>query len=88
VSAMTVSRAFKTPDRVADSLRERIQAAARELGYLPNRAASQLASARSMTIAVLIPSLTNTVFIDTVAGIHQVMHPEGYQILIGVTGYS
>lgn len=88
VSAMTVSRAFKTPDRVADSLRERIQAAARDLGYLPNRAASQLASARSMTIAVLIPSLTNTVFIDTVAGIHQVMHPEGYQILIGVTGYS
>jgi LacI family gluconate utilization system Gnt-I transcriptional repressor len=59
-----------------------------QLGYVPNRSARQLASARSHTVLVLIPSLSNTVFIDALAGIESVLQPAGYQMLIGNTHYS
>ncbi len=88
VSAITVSRAFKRPELVAPDLRERILGVAQAMGYVPNQAASSLASARSMTVAVVIPSMTNAVFVETLAGIHDALHPRGYQLLIGVSHYS
>lgn len=88
VSAITVSRALRTPDKVAQELRQRIVRVCQELGYVPNHAASALASARSQTIVVLIPSLSNVVFVDIITGIKDVLDRHGYHMLIGVTGYS
>ena len=88
ISAITVSRAFKRPELVAPELRQRILDTAQSMGYVPNQAASALASARSMTVAVLIPSMTNMVFVETLAGIHDMLLPRGYRALIGVTHYS
>ena len=88
VSAITVSRALNTPERVSETVRIKILAAVDELGYVPNRSARTLVSARSHTVVVLIPSLSNTVFIDTLAGISDVLDPHNYQILIGNTGYD
>ncbi|MEJ2631770.1 MAG: LacI family DNA-binding transcriptional regulator [Acidihalobacter sp.] len=87
-SMISVSRAFRHSPLVSEALKTRIFSAATELGYVPNRAASALASARSMNIAVLIPSMTNTVFVDTLAGINTELGPRGYQMLIGTTDYS
>ena len=88
VSAMTVSRALRRPDTVSEEVRARIAEASHRLGFVPSRLASALASARTMTVAVLIPSLTNAVFIDVLAGIQETLSPHGYQPLIGVTGYA
>jgi LacI family gluconate utilization system Gnt-I transcriptional repressor len=88
VSTITVSRAFRRPNKVADDLRERIHRVADEMGYVSNRAASSLASARSMNIVVLVPSLRNMVFVETIDGIEKVLRPRGYQMLFGVTNYS
>ena len=77
ISAITVSRAFKRPELVAPELRQRILDTAQSMGYVPNQAASALASARSMTVAVLIPSMTNMVFVETLAGIHDMLLPRG-----------
>ncbi|HQT47488.1 MAG TPA: LacI family DNA-binding transcriptional regulator [Acidocella sp.] len=87
-SMISVSRAFRQKSLVTEELQARIFEAARTLGYVPNRAASALASARSMNIAALIPSMTNNVFTDMLAGINEVLTPRGYQVLIGSTGYS
>lgn len=57
VGTMTVSRALRTPEQVSDKLREKIEAAVHELGYMPNLAASALASASSHTIAMVVPNL-------------------------------
>ncbi|VFS80091.1 Gluconate utilization system GNT-I transcriptional repressor [Raoultella planticola] len=35
VGTMTVSRALRTPEQVSDKLREKIEAAVQELGYMP-----------------------------------------------------
>ncbi|MGZ3305407.1 MAG: HTH-type transcriptional regulator GntR [Asticcacaulis sp.] len=88
VSTITVSRAFRRPNKVADDLRERIQRVADEMGYVSNRAASALASARSMNIVVLVPSLRNMVFVETLDGIDKILRPRAYQMLLGVTNYS
>ncbi len=73
---------------VTDDLRERIMKVAGELGYVRNRAASALASARSMNVAVIIPSLGNSVFVDILNGIDKILRPRGYQMLLGVSNYS
>lgn len=88
MSTITVSRAFRRPDKVSDEVRQRIQQIADDLGYVRNRAASALASNRSMNIAVLVPSLSNAVFVDTVTGIEKVFRTHGYQMLMGVNHYS
>ena len=64
VSTITVSRAFKKPDLVTEDLRKRIFGHAQELGYVPNRVASALAGAPSMNVVILIPSMTNMVFVE------------------------
>jgi LacI family gluconate utilization system Gnt-I transcriptional repressor len=72
---------------VQEQSRQRILEAIDRLGYVPNQAASTLASARSQVIAVLVPSLTNAVFIETLSGIRDYLAGAGYQFLIGETGY-
>jgi LacI family gluconate utilization system Gnt-I transcriptional repressor len=88
VAPMTASRAINQPELVSPELRARVDQAVAELGYVPNRAARALASARSKVIAVLVPSLSNAVFTDVLAGIQDALGTEGYQILIGNTRYS
>lgn len=88
VATMTASRAISQPDLVSQELRMRVEQAVRELGYLPNRAARALASAQSKVIAVLIPSLSNAVFTEVLAGIQDALDADDYQLLIGNTRYS
>ena len=83
VSPMTVSRALKSPELVQQKSRDRIAAVVKKLGYVPNQAASTLASAKSQVIGVIVPSLTNAVFIDTLSGIRECLSQAGYQFLIG-----
>jgi LacI family gluconate utilization system Gnt-I transcriptional repressor len=88
VGTMTASRAISQPGMVSAELRARVEQAVRELGYVPNRAARALASSHSKVIAVLIPSLSNAVFTDVLAGIQDALDAYGYQVLISDTRYS
>ncbi|WP_444844109.1 LacI family DNA-binding transcriptional regulator [Duganella caerulea] len=88
VATMTASRAITQPDMVSQALRDRVDQAVVELGYVPNRAARALASSQSKVIAVLVPSLSNAVFTEVLAGIQDALDADDYQILIGNTRYS
>ncbi len=88
VSPITVSRALRGERSVAAELVERVRTAALQLGYVPDPAARALASARSSHVAVLIPLLTNTLFVDLLEAVHRTLLPAGYQTLIGVTHYD
>jgi LacI family gluconate utilization system Gnt-I transcriptional repressor len=88
VATMTASRAISQPDMVSQALRDRVEQAVAELGYVPNRAARALASAKSNVIVVLVPSLSNAVFTEVLAGIQDALDAYNYQILIGNTRYS
>ncbi|ECD9324674.1 LacI family DNA-binding transcriptional regulator [Salmonella enterica subsp. houtenae] len=82
VGTMTVSRALRTPEQVSDKLREKIEAAVHELGYMPNLAASALASASSHTIAMVVPNLAEAGCSEMFAGLQQILQPAGYQIML------
>lgn len=88
VTKITVSRALREPHRVSAALRLRIEEAIDELGYIPNHSAGALASGRSHSVALLIPSLSNSVFSEIQRGIEEGLRAGGYRVLIGHTGYS
>jgi LacI family gluconate utilization system Gnt-I transcriptional repressor len=88
VGAITVSRALREPERVSPELRRQILAVVDELGYVPDRNARALASARADVIGVLVPSLTNNVFAEVVRGIYDGLDQSHLQIQIGNTHYS
>jgi DNA-binding LacI/PurR family transcriptional regulator len=68
VSISTVSRALTSPDRVAAATLDRVTAAARELGYRPNRAASVLRAGRSGAFGLVVPDLANPYFASVAKG--------------------
>lgn len=55
VSRATVSRVINRSPKVSPEARERVQAAIRELGFVPNRAARALVTRRTDSIALIIP---------------------------------
>lgn len=87
-SAMTVSRALRLPGKVAPETLARIMAAVDRLGYVPNLSASSLASRRSGILAVLVPTIGNSVFSETVRGVADAVGAADLHLLIGDFGYS
>ena len=88
VSPITVSRALRGERAVAQDLCDRVHAAVAALGYVPDPAARALASSRSSHVAVLIPKLSNTLFVELLDAVQISLVPAGYQTLIGVTHYD
>ncbi len=88
VSPITVSRALNKPAMVSPDLRTRVTEAVDELGYVQNRVAGALASANSPVIPVVVPSLSNAVFVETIQGIQEVVQAAGFQLLLGNTEYD
>ncbi|MCF3932351.1 LacI family DNA-binding transcriptional regulator [Acuticoccus sp. M5D2P5] len=88
VGIMTVSRAINSPDAVSEKLRTRVESAVVALGYVPNRWAGTLASARSRLVTVIVPSLSSRVFGEIVSAADAVLTPHGYQIMVSNTAFS
>ncbi len=88
VSPMTVSRAFKRDASVSDDTRRKIHAAAEALGYVFDSTASNLRSQKTGFLAVIIPSLNNANFADTVGAMTTQLRDSDLQILLGYTDYD
>ena len=88
VSPITVSRALRGERAVAPELVAKVRAAADTLGYVPNPAARALASGQSSHVAVLIPMLSNALFVDLLEALQNTLRQAGYQTLIGITYYD
>ena len=88
VSPITVSRALRTPELVAATTRAKVNQAVDRLGYLPNLLASGLASNRSRVIAVIVPTIANSIFSDSLQGMSDRLRESAYQLIISDSGYS
>ena len=58
------------------------------MGYVPNRLAGALASARSTQVAVIIPTIGNIVFTEIMSGINSILVDAGLQGVLGVTEFD
>lgn len=88
VSAITVSRTIRTPNKVSKDTLKKVNDAINKLGYVPDPAASALASHRTDVIALLVPSLTNNVFADVLSGISDSAEKTPYSLQMGNYRYS
>ena len=84
VSQATVSIVLNKVETssVPAATRERILKLAGELGYLPNHPARTLRSARTMTLACIVPDITNPFYPGLVRGLQTTAAPAGYAVLI------
>jgi LacI family gluconate utilization system Gnt-I transcriptional repressor len=82
VSPMTVSNAFRYPERVQDETRQRVLQIAAELGYIPNHAAGNLASGQSRVVGAVIPSIKNSSFYNYVRGMQDQAAKGGYELIL------
>jgi LacI family gluconate utilization system Gnt-I transcriptional repressor len=88
VSAMTVSRAVNTPERVPSATLSKVQEAIAKTGYVPNLLAGGLRSNKSRLVAALVPTLVGPVFNETVQALTAALTEKGYQLMLGQTGYE
>ena len=88
ITKMTVSRYFRSPEKVAPATREKIAQAVKHSGYIHNRAPALMSRALSRTIGVVIPSLSNQVFSALVDGIETITNAESFDILLAHSGYD
>lgn len=88
VSTITVSRVLRTPEKVKAATRERVEAAVRELGYVPDQVAGSLSSRESRLVAALVSTLAGSIFASTVDGLARSLREAGHQLLLGTTDYS
>ena len=86
VTVSTASRALARPDMVRPETRERVELAAAELGYAPNRAARSLITGRTGVIAIMVPDLANTYFAHIARAAQQFARARSYEVLIVDTG--
>jgi len=71
------------PGRVSDEMRQRVLAAAEELGYQPNPHARSLLSGRNHAVALLVPDVTNPFYFGLIRGTQGQAKARGYrQVLV------
>lgn len=82
VSIATVSNVFNNTKHVNPELRARVEAAAQELSYTTDRAASQLRSGQTRTVGVLVPDLEDAFFTSLVSRLEVMAGEDGYDVIV------
>ncbi|MCI2238698.1 LacI family transcriptional regulator [Paenibacillus sp. TRM 82003] len=83
VSVGTVSHVLNHPQLVSSETAERVREAMRQLGYVRNEPARQLAlRGRSELIAVVLPTTTDPFFLDVVHGAQQAAALHGLEVMV------
>ena len=85
VDVSTVSRALNNTSYVHPDTKERIYAAAKELGYRPNVMARALRQGRGQVIGVVVPRLHMPIFSEILQGIEAQAQTLGYMTTVCVT---
>lgn len=88
VSTATVSRVINGAAPVSEAVRERVEAASRALGYIPNGVARALSSRRTGAIGAVIPTIENDGFARTVFALQQRLQAAGRTLLLANSDYD
>lgn len=86
VSRSTASRALTGRGYVAEPVRLRVQAAAAELGYVPDATARHLKAQTSRSVGVLVSDLRNAFYADLAAGASSAARSAGYTFMLADLG--
>lgn len=84
VSLATVSRVLNHPEKVKPATREKVLRIIKEKGYKPNANARGLASRKSTTVAIVVPTLTRASISEMIQGVVDSAKKFGYMIRLFV----
>ncbi len=82
VSIATVSRVINGLGGFSEETRERVEKVIKENGYIANQAAKSLREARTRTIGMIVPDITNDFFSTLALQAERAFADEGYSVLI------
>ena len=82
VSQSAVSRCFTAGASVSHAMRDKVQAAARKLGYQPNAHARSLITGRSRIIGLVLSALENLFYPAVLERLAKRLQQDGYHLLI------
>jgi LacI family transcriptional regulator len=88
VSEATASRAINRPELVRPEVRERVARAIQELSYVAHGAARALASDRTHSIGLIVPTLRTAVFAESAEILQQALNRSGYHLIIASSEYD
>jgi len=83
VSPMTVSRVINRSPSISEKTRLKVEAAIRELDYIPNKQARSLISKATRLVSLVIPDISNPFFTRLTRGAEDKALEAGYQLLLG-----
>lgn len=82
VSKATASRALSGRGYVSEETRARVTAAAQDLAYVAHPTATSLATGRTGTVAVIVPSLNRWFFAEALSGIQEALFGADYDLAL------
>jgi LacI family transcriptional regulator len=82
VSTGTVSNVINRPEMVSEPVRQRVQAAIAELGYVRNHSAQVLRSGVASVVGVTILDMGNPFFIEAATGMERRLAQDSYLMLL------
>ncbi len=87
-SVATVSRVLNGSARVRETTRASVLEAAARLDYTPNASARALATRRTRTIGVVIPTIEGSIFAPYVRSLERTLAARGYAIVLATTYFD
>ncbi|PZQ99322.1 MAG: GntR family transcriptional regulator [Cereibacter sphaeroides] len=87
-SVATASRVLNGNPKVGQVERERVLAAATQLGYVPNNSARALRAQSTRLIGVIIPTLDHAIYAKMVDGLQDRLAEVGISVIINTSGYD
>lgn len=84
VSLATVSRVLNHPEKVKPATREKVLKIIKDKGYKPNANARGLASRKSTTVAIVVPTLKRASIAEMIKGVEDSARKYGYMIRLFV----
>ena len=81
VAPITVSRVLNSSGYVSPETRERVEAAATELNYVPNMLAHSLRSKSTRTIALMLADITNPFWTSVARGVEDAASKQGFIVI-------
>ena len=82
VSTATVSRALRGLPHVNEQTRAAVHRIALDLGYVPSKSASTLASGRTRTVGVVTPHIAKWYFAHAIEALEKELRAVGYDVLL------
>ncbi|MEP0456920.1 MAG: LacI family DNA-binding transcriptional regulator [Roseibium sp.] len=82
ISTATVSLALRDSPLVAEDTRAKVKKTAEEIGYIYNRSAASLRTARSQIVGVAVHDILNPYFAEVFTALEDVLEEQGQMIFI------